>query len=73
MPEEDIVRRYYRSKHNFWHVYRHMADRWQLFHNATEGFVRVASGRRDAYTVSNEYLFASFLRDLEEEKGHADS
>ncbi len=67
VPREDIVRRFHRSKRNFWNVYRHQADRWQLFYNATEGFRLVASGQRDAYTVSVEHLFELFRRDLEEE------
>ena len=67
VPGEDITRRFYRSKHNFWNVYRHMADKWQLFYNATEGFRLVASGQRDAYTVSVEHLFELFCHDLEEE------
>ena len=67
VPRDDIVRRFHRSKRNFWNVYRHQADRWQLFYNATEGFRLVASGQRDAYTVSVEHLFELFLHDLEKE------
>lgn len=65
VPRDDIVRRYYRSKRNFWNVYRHGADRWQLFYNATEGFRRVASGQGNVYSVSVENLFELFLHDLE--------
>ncbi len=67
VPRDDIVRRFHRSKCNFWNVYRHMADKWQLFYNATEGFRLVASGQRDAYMVSVEHLFELFRHDLEEE------
>ena len=31
VPTEDIVRRFYRSKANFWNIYRAKADKWSLF------------------------------------------
>ncbi|MGI9175744.1 MAG: AAA family ATPase [Rhodothermales bacterium] len=45
VPEADVRRRYHRSKRNFWDVYRLKADRWKLYHNTTEGFQGVATGK----------------------------
>lgn len=65
VPTADIVRRYYRSKHNFWHVYRYVADTWQLFYNADEGFQLVATGAGDTYRVSDESRFEQFISDFD--------
>ena len=64
VSEEDIVRRYYRSKHNFWHVYRHKADRWYLYINTSDGFQLVATGEEKAFQISDEVAFHQFMQDL---------
>ncbi len=33
VPEEDIIRRYYKSIVKFWDKYRFMVDKWTLFYN----------------------------------------
>ena len=33
MPEEDVVRRYYKSIIKFWDKYRYLVDEWNLFYN----------------------------------------
>ena len=63
VPTEDVVRRFYRSKHNFWHIYRHLVDRWSLFYNSVEHFQEVASGEGRSVTVTNETFFELFMRD----------
>ena len=64
VPTEDIVRRFYRSKHNFWYTYRNLVDRWSLFYNSAEYFQEVASGERNEVTVINEDSFELFMRDI---------
>lgn len=66
VPEQDIVRRFYRSKRNFWHVYRGKVDRWYLFYNGSESFQEVAVGRQAEYSVSDEALFEQFIQDVSE-------
>ena len=44
VPTEDVVRRFYRSKHNFWYIYRNLVDRWSLVYNSAEHFQEVAFG-----------------------------
>ena len=51
VPTEDVVRRFYRSKHNFWHIYRHLVDRWSLVYNSGEYPQEVAFGEDDQLTV----------------------
>ncbi|MCG8621909.1 MAG: AAA family ATPase [Proteobacteria bacterium] len=64
VPTEDVVRRFYRSKHNFWYTYRNLVDRWSLFYNSAEYFQEVASGEGNEVTVINEDFFELFMQDI---------
>ena len=64
VPTEDIVRRFYRSKHNFWHIYKNQADQWHLFYNSGEQFQEVASGKGNQFMVTNETFFELFMQDI---------
>lgn len=64
VPTEDVVRRFYRSKHNFWYIYRNLADQWSLFYNSVEHFQEVASGEGDSVTITNETFFELFMQDI---------
>ena len=64
VPTEDIIRRFYRSKYNFWYIYRNKVDKWSLFFNSEEHFQEVASGTRDLFTVTNEKFFDYFMNDI---------
>ena len=60
VPKEDVIRRFYRSKTNFWKIYRELADEWALFYNGTERIIPVASGARSSLDVFNEELLSLF-------------
>lgn len=64
VPTEDVVRRFYRSKRNFWHIYRDLADRWNLFYNSGEHPQEVAFGERNQFTVIDQEAFELFMRDI---------
>ncbi len=64
VPTEDVVRRFYRSKHNFWYTYRNLVDEWYLFYNSAEHPQEVASGERNHFTVVNNDFFELFMRDI---------
>ena len=64
VPTEDVIRRFYRSKHNFWYTYRHLVDQWHMFYNSVEHFQVVAFGKSNQTTVINEDYFQLFIRDL---------
>ncbi|MCY3739647.1 MAG: zeta toxin family protein [Candidatus Poribacteria bacterium] len=64
VPTEDVVRRFYRSKHNFWYTYRHLVDEWHLFYNSAEHPQEVASGEGDKVTVINNDFFELFMQDI---------
>jgi predicted ABC-type ATPase len=54
VPEADILRRYGRSKTNFWTLYRPLADEWHLYFNGGDSFEMVASGDAETTVVHNE-------------------
>ena len=64
VPTEDVVRRFYRSKHNFWYTYRNLVDRWNLFYNSGEHPQEVAFGENDQFTVINRDFFELFIQDI---------
>lgn len=64
VPTEDVVRRFYRSKRNFWHIYRDLVDRWNLFYNSGELPQEIAFGERDQFTVIDSDAFELFMRDV---------
>lgn len=64
MPTEDVIRRFYRSKHNFWYIYKDMVDRWNLFYNSGDHPQEVAFGEDDQFTVIDRDFFELFMRDI---------
>lgn len=63
VPAEDIVRRFYRSKYNFWYIYKNLVDRWHLCYNSGEQTQEVAVGEGDRFLVKNEDCFEMFIQD----------
>ena len=64
VPAEDIVRRFYRSKYNFWHIYKDQVDQWHLSYNSGEHLQEVAVGEGVQFTVKNEDFFELFMQDI---------
>ena len=64
VPEEDVRRRYTRSKENFWTLYRPKVDRWILFRNTGQSFQRVAEGEGSTRSVLRRSGYDKFFRDL---------
>ena len=65
VPEEDVIRRYWRSKNNFWNMYRSLVDEWSLFMNSEDSFSLVAVGRKDTYNIVDDNNLACFKREIE--------
>ncbi len=64
VPTEDVVRRFYRSKHNFWYIYKDMVDRWHLFYNSAEHFQETVVGKGNEIKVINEHFFELFMQNI---------
>lgn len=62
--EEDVVRRFGRSKSNFWNIYKNSVDSWKIYFGVEENFVPVAFGEKNRYDIVNDELFGSFLDSL---------
>ena len=60
VPENDIKRRYFRSRNLFWNTYRDMVDNWMLFFNGDDNYELIAE---DNEVLDTEY-FNLFLKDL---------
>lgn len=57
IPDEDVIRRYHRSRNNFWNKYKEIADSWIVFYNGIEKTELVASGEKSDYNVLDEATF----------------
>jgi len=68
VPKDDVVRRFYRSRTNFWHTYKEIADDWTIFYNGQEKLVIVADGNRNDYSTRDQKLFNLFKKDVKIEK-----
>jgi predicted ABC-type ATPase len=64
VPIDDIIRRYDRSKQNFWQNYRFLADAWQLYYNSDWGFDEVGAGAPDGFLVLRQREFDTFLQNV---------
>ena len=62
VPEKDIVRRYNRSRINFWNKYRLLADSWFMYFNSDAHFEEIASGKKKDYEINSQYLFDIFIK-----------
>lgn len=66
VPTEDIIRRFYRSKENFWNEFVKLSDEWLMLYNGEDGFQQVALGNSQTFTVINEILFEKFKNENNE-------
>lgn len=65
VPQEDVIRRFARSKTNFWHKYKSLADEWYLYYNGM-GDISLVSQQIHArpMQILSDDLFALFTEDL---------
>ena len=65
IPDEDVIRRYYRSKTHFWNTYKYLADVWLMIYNSTtEEPQKIAVGIGDNYVIELPNIFTNFLNDF---------
>ena len=64
IPKEDITRRFYRSKENFWKIYKNLADEWDLFYNGLSEYMFVAHFDNSNLEIYNDNLYNEFIRDF---------
>lgn len=66
VPDEDVRRRFVRARQMFWTHYRHLADDWQLFGNAGDGFELIAVGQGNQISEADPMLLATFIESVEQ-------
>lgn len=62
IPDDDVRRRYVRSKRNFLNVYASLVDHWTLYYNGGVDLTLVAHGNGDVAVLSKE-RFNAFKED----------
>lgn len=68
VPDEDVIRRYYRSKKNLWFKYRNIVDEWTIFYNGLEKYSLVMKGEPEAVEIINEELYNLFMENISNEE-----
>ncbi|MBO4777167.1 MAG: zeta toxin family protein [Bacteroidales bacterium] len=61
VPNRDVIRRYYRSKENFWNNYKNEADKWFLVYNSENKFIPIALGMKNQFSIENKDYFYKFM------------
>lgn len=61
IPQDDIIRRYYRSKNMFWNLYKDLSDTWSMYYNSDEVFEKIANNDK----VLDEQKYKIFFKDIE--------
>ena len=64
IPKEDIIRRFYRSKENFWSIYKDLVDEWNLFYNGTSEYILVAQDANNEIEIFSENLYNEIIKDF---------
>ncbi len=65
VSDEDVIRRFYRSKYNFWNKYAPLANHWVLYYNGgTEISLIAAKKGNDEVEIVSGNLYTIFKRDL---------
>jgi predicted ABC-type ATPase len=67
VPDDDVIRRFHRSKKNFWYLYKELADKWHLIFNSERQFAELAIGKNGTHSICNKKLFKGFIKNIMEE------
>ena len=67
VPDEAVIRRYFRSKNKFWNVYKNIADKWFLIYNSDLNFKEICAGSRTTYKIHDIVMHKCFMKDVEDE------
>lgn len=64
VPDEDVKRRFLRSRENFWYKYRWESDQWMIYFNGGNDITLVAQQQGAKVEILLENLHTIFKRDL---------
>ena len=60
VPNDDVVRRFFRGKKNFMEVKKNVSY-WELYYNGESGLIFVASGKDSYVDVVSDFLYNNFI------------
>lgn len=60
VKEKDIVRRYYRSAHHFWNIYKSYSSEWAIINNNESRYRNIAVGDKERFEVIDKQEFSIF-------------
>ena len=64
IPKEDIIRRFYRSRENFYKIYKNLVDEWVLFYNGNSNYIKVAEFSKNKIEILDETMYNNFIKDF---------
>ena len=64
IPDEDVIRRYKRSKENFYHLYKDLVDEWAIYYNGKNNFVEVLKYENGSIEILQKSLYTEFTKGL---------
>lgn len=64
VPDEDVIRRYFRSIRNFWNLYKNLADEWIIVTNSQKEFLQIGAGNKKEYQISLKSVFEKFMQKI---------
>lgn len=64
IPDEDVIRRYKRSKKNFYHLYKDLVDEWAVYYNGKNNFVEVFKYENGSIEILQKSLYTEFIKGL---------
>jgi predicted ABC-type ATPase len=64
IPDDDVKRRFKRSKNNFFNKYKDLVNWWEIYYNGRDQFMHVAHGENKDLNIINEHLFQVFKEDF---------
>ena len=65
IPDEDVIRRYSRSKINFWTRYKNLSDTWLMYYNGSSNYILVAQKENgNDIEILDENLYTLFRENL---------
>jgi predicted ABC-type ATPase len=65
VPDEDVKRRFYRSKKLFWQKYRLLADGWFVYYNTDDTFEKIAEQKNDKIEIYDSAKWDELLKDTQ--------
>ena len=68
VPDQDVIRKYYRSKTNLWFKYKNIVDEWTVFYNGLDKYIQVMKGEAQTVEILNEELYTLFMENINNEK-----